>query len=187
MLTHGYWLQLGASAVQYGEFTPADVILSTAPAWYMDAMWHVTLALMAGAPLVILPAVLGLAGSGGRCAKTVSRSSTAWARCRCSCSSSRPIPSWIAATGCDSSSAPGSCPQLHQAFEERWGCPWREAYGTTEVGAGLMVPLDDDGSVGSGLMGRVVEHREARVVDPETDDAGSARDARASCSSAARR
>jgi crotonobetaine/carnitine-CoA ligase len=62
----------------------------------------------------------------------------------------------------------GIVPQLHATFEERWGCPWREAYGTTETGAGLMVPLEDGTSVGSGLMGSVAAHREARVVDPDT-------------------
>jgi crotonobetaine/carnitine-CoA ligase len=60
----------------------------------------------------------------------------------------------------------GIVPQLHATFEERWGCPWREAYGTTETGAGLMVPLDDAASVGSGAMGRAAAHREARVMVP---------------------
>ena len=60
MLTHGYWLQLGANAIEYGGFTQDDVILSAAPVWYMDAMWHVTLALMAGRPARPPAAVLGV-------------------------------------------------------------------------------------------------------------------------------
>ena len=170
MLTHGYWLQLGASAVQYGKFTPADVILSTAPAWYMDAMWHVTLALMAGAPLVILPRF-----SASGFWRAVRENGVTFFYCLGTMPvlllKQPPDPELERGHRVRFVLCSGIVPQLHQAFEERWGCPWREAYGTTEVGAGLMVPLEDHGSVGSGLMGHVVEHREARVVDPATDEA----------------
>ena len=52
-------------------------------------------------------------------------------------------------------------------YEARWNVPWREAYGTTESGADLFVPLEDAESVGTGAMGKPVRTKEARVVDPE--------------------
>jgi len=168
MLTHGYWLQLGASAIEYGGFTQDDVILSAAPVWYMDAMWHVTLALMAGAPLVLLPRF-----SASGFWHTVRENGVTFFYCLGTMPvlllKQPPDPELDRGHRVRFVLCSGIVPQLHRTFEERWGCPWREAYGTTEIGAGLMVPLDDTDSVGSGFMGRVVEHREARVVDPETD------------------
>jgi crotonobetaine/carnitine-CoA ligase len=40
--------------------------------------------------------------------------------------------------------------ELHAEIEVRFGAPWREAYGTTESGVDLYVPLEDRDSVGSG-------------------------------------
>lgn len=168
MLTHGFWLLLGSGAVDYGRFTADDVILSAAPVWYMDAMWHLTLALMAGAPLVMLPKF-----SASTFWRTVRDNGVTFFYCLGTMPvlllKQPPDPALERGHRVRFVLCSGITPQMHAAFEERWGCPWREAYGTTEVGAGLMVPLEDAGSVGSGLMGRVPDHREARVVDPTTD------------------
>jgi crotonobetaine/carnitine-CoA ligase len=57
-------------------------------------------------------------------------------------------------------------PQVHAAIEARFGCPWREAYSTTEIGpVCLTVPLEDAASVGSGAAGWPAPGAEARVVD----------------------
>jgi crotonobetaine/carnitine-CoA ligase len=167
MLTHGYWLLLAATAVEYGKFRADDVMLSAAPIWYLDGMWHVSLALMAGIPLVVLPRF-----SASTFWPTVRRNGITFFYCLGT------MPVLLLKQPVDPGLerghkvrfvlCSGIVPQLHATFEERWGCPWREAYGTTEVGAGLMVPLEDTASVGSGLMGSVVAHREARVVDPDT-------------------
>jgi acyl-CoA synthetase (AMP-forming)/AMP-acid ligase II len=62
-------------------------------------------------------------------------------------------------------------PQLHATIEARYGCPWREAYSTTETGpVCLSVPLDDTASVGSGAMGWPGPACEARVVDADGRD-----------------
>lgn len=169
MLSHGYWLMLARSALDYGRFTAADVILSAAPFWYLDAMWNLTLGLMAGAPLVLLPRF-----SASTFWRTVRDNGVTFVYCL----GTMPVlllrqprdPEVERGHRVRFVLCSGIVPQLHAAFEERWGCPWREAYGTTETGPGLMVPLDDIASVGSGAMGRVVEQREARVVDPETGE-----------------
>jgi crotonobetaine/carnitine-CoA ligase len=167
MLTHGYWLLLAATAVEYGKFTADDVMLSTAPIWYLDGMWHVALALMAGMPLVILPRF-----SASGFWNTVRENGITFFYCLGTMPvlllKQPPDPAIERGHKVRFVLCSGIVPQLHATFEARWGCPWREAYGTTEIGAGLMVPLEDADSVGSGLMGRVVPHREARVVDPET-------------------
>ncbi len=170
MLTHGFWLLLGSSAVDSGRFTQNDVILSAAPVWYLDAMWHLTLALMAGAPLVMLPRF-----SASTFWRTVRDNGVTFFYCLGTMPvlllKQPPDPSVEKGHRVRLVLCSGITPQLHAVFEARWGCPWREASGTTETGAGLVVPVDDSASVGSGLMGRVVEHREARVVDPATDQA----------------
>jgi crotonobetaine/carnitine-CoA ligase len=167
MLTHGYWLLLAATSVEYGRFTADDVMLSASPIWYLDGMWHVSLALMAGIPLVILPRF-----SASGFWRTVRENGVTFFYCLGTMPvlllKQPPDPALERGHKVRFVLCSGIVPQLHATFEDRWGCPWREAYGTTETGAGLMVPLEDTGAVGSGLMGAVVAHREARVVDPET-------------------
>ena len=168
MLTHGYWLLLAGTAVEYGKFTPDDVMLSAAPIWYLDGMWHVTLALMAGIPLVILPRF-----SASGFWRTVRENGVTFFYCLGTMPvlllKQPPDPELERGHKVRFVMCSGIVPQLHATFEERWGCPWREAYGTTETGAGLMVPLEDVTSVGTGLMGPVASHREARVVDAGTN------------------
>lgn len=168
MLPNGYWLLLAEEAVAYGQFTPADVILSAAPVWYLDAMWHVTLSLLAGSRLVLLPRF-----SASGFWRTVRDERVTFFYCLGTMPvlllRQPPDPELERGHRVRFVLCSGIAPQLHATFEARWGCPWREAYGTTEVGAGLMVPLEDAASVGSGAMGRAVPHREARVADPDTD------------------
>jgi crotonobetaine/carnitine-CoA ligase len=57
--------------------------------------------------------------------------------------------------------------EIHAAMETRWGCPWREGYGSTESGVDLLVLPEETDSVGSGRMGRPVRGREAKVVDAQ--------------------
>jgi len=64
----------------------------------------------------------------------------------------------------------GILPQYHAIFEKRWNVPWREAYGMTESGADLVVPVEDAESVGSGAMGAPVSTKEARVVNDNGEE-----------------
>ncbi|MET3663313.1 class I adenylate-forming enzyme family protein [Aquamicrobium ahrensii] len=52
-------------------------------------------------------------------------------------------------------------------LEERFGFPAREAFGMTEIGAGLFVPLDASDMTGSGSAGIAGPFRECRVADAE--------------------
>ena len=56
---------------------------------------------------------------------------------------------------------------IHAALEERFGFVVREAYGMTEVGSGLFMPIEATDMVGSGSCGIPVPFREARIADPD--------------------
>lgn len=54
--------------------------------------------------------------------------------------------------------------QNHAALEERFDFVAREAFGMTEVGSGLFMPMEATDMVGSGACGRPSPFREARIV-----------------------
>jgi acyl-CoA synthetase (AMP-forming)/AMP-acid ligase II len=62
----------------------------------------------------------------------------------------------------------GIVPDLHRKFEERWGVPWREIYGSTESGLDLAVPPGAAQTVGTGAMGRPPPGKQVRIGG-ETD------------------
>ncbi|MBV8652527.1 MAG: acyl--CoA ligase [Alphaproteobacteria bacterium] len=55
----------------------------------------------------------------------------------------------------------------HAALEERFDFIAREAFGMTEIGSGLFMPIEATDMVGSGSCGMPSPFREARVADPE--------------------
>ena len=59
----------------------------------------------------------------------------------------------------------GIVPDLHRRFEERWGVPWRELYGSTESGLDLAVPPGAWDSVGTGAMGQPPPGKQVRIAD----------------------
>lgn len=56
---------------------------------------------------------------------------------------------------------------LHAETERRFGFPARAAFGMTEIGCGLMMPIEAAEMVGSGSCGMAGPFREARIADPE--------------------
>lgn len=61
----------------------------------------------------------------------------------------------------------GLSPDIHLDLEERYNFIAREAYGMTEIGSGLFMPIEATDMVGSGSCGRPSPFREARIVDPQ--------------------
>jgi acyl-coenzyme A synthetase/AMP-(fatty) acid ligase len=55
----------------------------------------------------------------------------------------------------------------HAALEERFDLIAREAFGMTEIGSGLFMPIEATDMVGSGSCGLPSAFREARVADPD--------------------
>lgn len=56
-------------------------------------------------------------------------------------------------------------PDEHAAMEQRFGAPIRPAFGMTEIGVGLIMPIEAQNMVGSGSCGRPAPFRECRIVD----------------------
>ena len=56
---------------------------------------------------------------------------------------------------------------IHAALEERFGFVVREAFGMTEVGSGLFMPIEAADMVGSGSCGVPSPFREARIADSD--------------------
>jgi crotonobetaine/carnitine-CoA ligase len=59
---------------------------------------------------------------------------------------------------------------IQAATEERYDFIVREAYGMTEIGSGLFMPIEATDMVGSGSCGQPAPFREARIVDDQGND-----------------
>ena len=169
MLQQKYWIQIGEIAADYFGLTPSECNLTAQSFYYMDPQWNTVASLIGGAPLVILPrfspshfwdevirhnvTVLYLIGT---------------------------MPFFLLKMPEDATLERGHklrmilCsgihPKFHAEFERRWNVPWREAFGMTETGVDLIVPLDDVETVGSGAMGKPISTKEVRVVDTNGND-----------------
>lgn len=58
-------------------------------------------------------------------------------------------------------------PERHAAMERRFGFPLRTAFGMTEIGMGLFMPLEAAEMTGSGSCGIPGPFREVRIADPD--------------------
>jgi len=163
ILDHGYWLGLARTMQGFLGLGPDDVLATAQPQSYMDPSWNLVLALVAGAPLVVFPRF-----SASRFWRDVGREGVTFFYCIGT------MPLYLLRQPSDPSVdrghrvrlvyCSGIPPALHAAFEERWGCPWRETYGSTELGVVLLVPPEDEASVGTGSMGPPVPGRRVQVV-----------------------
>ncbi len=163
VLHHGYWLRLARTVQGLAGLGPDDVLLTAQPQSYMDPTWNLVLGLLVGAPLVVLPRF------------SASRFWSEAAACGATffyCIGTMPLYllKQTAHPGLDREHrvrlvyCSGIPPSYHREMERRWGCPWRETYGSTELGIVLAATPDDDASVGSGSMGQPVEGREVSIA-----------------------
>lgn len=169
VLDHRYWLTLARTIQGYVGLGPEDVIATAQPQSYMDPSWNLVLGLLSGAPLVVFPRF-----SASRFWSRVKEEGITFFYCIGT------MPVYLLKQPRDPETdrghrvrlvyCSGIPPALHADFEDRWGCRWRETYGTTELGVVLAVPPGEDASVGSGSMGRAVPGREVRLVDDAGDE-----------------
>jgi acyl-CoA synthetase (AMP-forming)/AMP-acid ligase II len=165
MLTHRYWLQLGRVAADYFQNTPNDRDLTAQPFTYMDPQWNVIACLIGGSSLVIMRRF-----SASRFWSTVKENGVTFFYLLSA------MPLFLLKQPPDPEVERGHqvrlilCSGIPRAFhaelEARWGVPWREAFGMTETGVDLLVPAANENSVGSGVMGRPIQGKEVRVVEP---------------------
>jgi len=166
MLTHAYWMTLGLSAAEIME--PDDVFLSVTPFYYMDPQWELIMCLAAGCTMVLSRrySASGFMELVRRFDVSVSWATMApWTFKQPESPKDREHRLRFVFVG-------GMPPGMHRAFEERFGVPAREAYGMTEIGIGMYVPLEDDHMSGSGSVGKPPSIREARIVLEDGTEAG---------------
>ncbi|WP_246179110.1 AMP-binding protein [Actinomadura decatromicini] len=170
MLTHRYWLHLAELAADIASVTTDDVDLTAQPFYYMDPQWNTVLCLLTGIPLVILPRF----SASGFWPSVREHGATFFyvlGTMPLLLLKQPPDPELDRSHRVRLVLCSGITPALHATIEERWGAPWREAYGSTEAGVVLAVPPEDTACVGTGAMGRPVPGKEAKIVREDGTDA----------------
>jgi acyl-CoA synthetase (AMP-forming)/AMP-acid ligase II len=167
VLSHGYWLRTGWLTAIEAELRTDDVMLMAQAFSYMDPQWASMMCLMGGRPLVVLPR---FSASGFWTSIREEGATLAYVI------GAMPMLMFAQpASPLDRDNAmrlvlcSGILPDLHRKFEQRWGVPWRELYGSTETGLDLAVPPGAVQTVGTGAMGRPPSGKEVRIAD-EGDD-----------------
>jgi len=164
MLTHRYWMLVAHYGKNALQLRPDDVHFNAQPFYYMDGMWNLVLCLMAEISLVLVKrfsvssfwqtivenGVTFFYCLGTMPVMLMNREPDAFERTH-----------KVRAVSCS-----GIVPQMHAQFEARFGCPWREGYGTTESGTETFVPFADVACVGTGTLGVPLPSKEARIIDP---------------------
>lgn len=160
MLTHKYWLIAGKQNAFRDGLSYRRILAST-PFFYMDPQWQFLMSMYSGACLYV--------------AKRQSASR---------------FMSWVHDYKINFALMPdvvlkqppsehdrdhelmrvnvyGLSKDNHVSLEERFDVCAREAFGMTEIGTGLYVPIEDQSTVGSGTCGIPVPFREVRIADAE--------------------
>lgn len=163
MLSHDYWLRTSWMIAVHAGLRADDVVLTAQAFSYVDPQWKAVMCLMGGIPLVVLPrfSASGFWHSVRQHQATVTYVLGS-------------MPMLLYKQPPDSGDrdhamrlvlCSGIPRDLHGAFEKRWGASWREVYGSTESGLDLIVPQDDETTVGSGAMGHPPVGKEVIVAD----------------------
>ncbi|SEG99513.1 Acyl-CoA synthetase (AMP-forming)/AMP-acid ligase II [Nonomuraea solani] len=167
MLTHDYWLRTAQVVVDEIGLRDDDVFMIAQAYSYMDPQWVTLVCLMGGIPLVVLPrfSASGFWASAREHGATLTY---VLGTMPLLTHKQQPRPddrdNRMRLVLCS-----GIQPALHRTFEERWGAPWRELYGSTESGCDLMVPVAAGETVGTGAMGVAPPGKEV-VIDEETGE-----------------
>ena len=166
LLTHGFWQRMASAAAQVMLLSPDDTLLTSQPHSYIDPQWQVVLALQTGARLVLLDSF-----HPSTFMANVARFEVSVFYCL------GVMPSLLlkqppAPTDHRHSVKRIYCSAVpverHEEIERRWGVPWIEVFGMTETGINTAVPLaEHERFVGTGCIGRALEHNEAKVVDAD--------------------
>jgi acyl-CoA synthetase (AMP-forming)/AMP-acid ligase II len=163
MLSHGYWLRTSWLTAIEAELRADDVMLIAQAFSYMDPQWASVMCLMGGRPLVVLPrfSASGFWTSVREHGATLTYVLGAMPMLMFA-QPARPLDrdNRVRLVLCS-----GIVPDLHRRFEERWGAPWRELYGSTESGLDLAVPPAAGQTAGTGAMGRPPPGKQVRIAD----------------------
>ncbi len=160
MLPHRYWLILGKIAGMVDD-PPIERILIAQPFFYMDPQWLLLMAAYRGGT-----AYVARRASASRFMQWIRDHRIQYCLfpevvCK------EPASDLDREHELRRVSTFGLRPDLHRALEERFGVVAREAYGMTEVGCALLMPVEAEDMVGSGSCGRPAPFRKCMVADDE--------------------
>jgi carnitine-CoA ligase len=169
---HDYWVRFADLMARQFGITAADRMICCLQFFYNDPPWMLLLALNAGTTMVAMrrfsvsrywrvvrdldvTVLFGIASTASLLLKAPVSDDDRRHKVRLSIQVGIPAP-------------------LHEDLVERWGVPWVEAYGLTETGVIVAMPVDDaEKMVGSGSIGLPCPGADVRVVGPdggETED-----------------
>jgi crotonobetaine/carnitine-CoA ligase len=140
---------------------PEDIFLSVTPFYYMDPQWEVIMCLTAGCAMVLSKKY---SATGYMELVHKYNVSAAWAT-MAPWTFKQPESPLDREHRLRFVFVGGMPPDMHRPFEERFNVPAREAYGMTEIGIGMYVPIEDAHMSGSGSVGKPPEFRTAKIVD----------------------
>ena len=163
MLTHRYWMVTAYHIRDMVQLDHTDVDLTAQSFYYLDGQWNVLMCMIAGAAIVIMPKF-----SVSKFWPTVIKNNVTFFYVLST------MPNYLLSREPDALErnhkvkrvlCSAIVPALHETFEQRFSCPWREVFGMTETGTDIFVPFDDRDCVGSGAIGAPVSTKEARIID----------------------
>lgn len=170
MVDHEYWLRFAELIIGLYGFTSSDRLLCCLQFFYNDPPWHLLLSLVAGTSLVVMrrfsvsrywdvvrdndvTVLFGIAATASLLLKAPPDERDRAHRARLAIHVGIPA-------------------QIHAELVKRWGVPWVEAYGLTETGIIVAMPVPHaDEMTGSGSIGLPCPGASVRVVRPDGQDA----------------
>jgi crotonobetaine/carnitine-CoA ligase len=163
---HDYWIRFADLMAERFSFTGADRMICCLQFFYNDPPWMLLLALQAGTAMVAMrrfsvsrywPVVrehdvtvlFGIASTASLLLKAPPTDQDRRHQVRLSIQVGIPAP-------------------LHQQLADRWGVPWVEAYGLTETGVIVSMPVEQAQEMtGSGSIGVPCPGADVRIFDPD--------------------
>jgi crotonobetaine/carnitine-CoA ligase len=163
---HDYWIRFAGLMAEQFSFTAADRMICCLQFFYNDPPWMLLLALSAGTSMVAMrrfsvsrywnvvrdhdvTVLFGIASTASLLLKAPASDDDTRHKVRLSIQVGIPAP-------------------LHQDLVDRWGVPWVEAYGLTETGVIVSMPLERaEQMIGSGSIGAPCPGAHVRVVGPD--------------------
>lgn len=164
MVGHDYWLRFADLVISLYGITAADRMLCCLQFSYNDPPWQLLVALRAGTALVVMrrfsvsrywrvarehdvTVLFGIAATASLLLKAPVGDHDTDHRVRLAIQVGIPAP-------------------LHKDLVTRWGAPWVEAYGLTETGLAVAMPVEAaQEMIGSGSIGRPCPGAEVAIVD----------------------
>lgn len=160
MLTQDYWLVIGKQAA-FRDGRVYKRILASTPFFYMDPQWQLMMTMYHRGTLFV-----ARRQSGSRFMRWVREHKIQFGLFPEVVYKQPPTPE-DGVNEVIRMNMYGVSRNLHAAIEERFDFVAREAYGMTEIGSGLSMPMEAEDIVGSGACGIPAPFRDARIADPD--------------------